>query len=863
MSQITIKSFAEQIDVGVDKLIQQLADAGIDGKQSEDQLTDDEKVTLLSYLRGDKRGDSAIKPQRSKITLKRKTASQLKQTSRTGTARTIHVEVRKKRTFVKREVLEETERKEREALQREEEAAEAARAETARAEAEAKEPPGQEQAETPAAESVEEKVTADAETQLKTAQDEGALVDTQTSAEVLGAEVAEAAVEPVPVVPPQEQQVPVPPAPVAEKPKAPDKKARKPAGERKGKRKRDELHVSGDLKGRRKQREPRPKKVKSSTVGQHAFEKPTAPVKREITIPETITVAELAQAASVKAADMIKAMMQMGSMVTINQVLDQETAILVVEEMGHTAVAAAPDDPEARLRGEQKTPVIEGLASRPPVVTVMGHVDHGKTSLLDFIRKSKVALGEAGGITQHIGAYQVDTSKGTITFLDTPGHEAFTAMRARGAQATDLVILVVAADDGVKPQTVEAINHAKNAGVPIVVAINKIDKEGADLERVKQDLANHEVISEKWGGDVLMVPVSAKTGEGVDTLLESVLLQSELLELKAPKGGPAAGLVIEAKLDKGRGPVATVLVQKGTLHTGDILLAGRETGRVRTMLDDTGKRIKEAGPATPVEIQGLAGVPGAGEEVLVVADDRKAREIALFRQGKHKEVVLARQQAAKLENMFQQMDEGSIKSLNLLVKADVQGSVEALTDSLEKLSSKEVKVKVVHGMVGGINESDVNLALASNAIIIGFNVRADASARRLIESEGVDVHYYNVIYDVVDEVKAAMSGMLAPEIKEEVIGRVEVRDVFRAPKIGAIAGSYVTEGIVRRGENVRVLRDNVVVFEGVIDSLRRFKEDVSEVKTGFECGIGVKNYNDVKIADQLEVYRKIEVRPTL
>lgn len=862
MSQITVKSFAEQIDVGVDKLIQQLADAGIGGKQSEDQLTDDEKVTLLSHLRGDKRGESVIKPQRSKITLKRKTASQLKQTSRTGAARTIHVEVRKKRTFVKREVLEETERKEREALEREEERkkAEQEAAEAAKAEDQVRE-----EREIPEPEATEEVVAAEAAT-LPESTDEGQVQG------VSEPDAGERQPEGMPVAEPVEpqpdaaaalkQEVPTAP-PVEDKSKTPDKKSRKPAGDRKAKRRRDELHVSDDLKGRRKKREPRPKKVKSSTVGQHAFEKPTAPVKREITIPETITVGELAQAVSVKAADMIKTMMQMGSMVTINQVLDQETAILVVEEMGHTAVAAAPDDPEARLRGEQREPVVEKLESRPPVVTVMGHVDHGKTSLLDYIRKSKVAVGEAGGITQHIGAYQVGTSKGTITFLDTPGHEAFTAMRARGAQATDLVILVVAADDGVKPQTVEAINHAKNAGVPMVVAINKIDKDGADPERVKQELANHEVIPEAWGGDVLMVPVSAKTGEGVDTLLESVLLQSELLELEAPKDGPASGLVVEAKLDKGRGPVATVLVQKGTLHTGDILLAGREAGRVRTMLDDGGKRIKEAGPSTPVEIQGLAGVPGAGEEILVVADDRKAREIALFRQGKHKEVVLARQQATKLENMFQKMDEGSVKSLNLLVKADVQGSVEALTDSLEKLSSKEVKVKVVHGMVGGINESDVNLAVASNAIIIGFNVRADASARRLIENEGVDVHYYNVIYDVVDEVKAAMSGMLAPEIKEEIIGRVEVRDVFRAPKIGAIAGSYVTEGLVRRGESVRVLRDNVVIFEGVIDSLRRFKDDVGEVKTGFECGVGVKNYNDVKIGDQLEIYTKVEVRPTL
>ena len=864
MSQITVKSFAEQIDIGVDKLIQQLADAGIGGKQSADQLTDDEKVALLTHLRGDKGGEDPVKPKRNKITLKRKTASELRQTSRTGAARTVHVEVRKKRTFVKREVLVENERQEREKeVQRlaEAEAAKAAEAAVLKE----KELAEQAEAERVAAEAERLAAETEARAEPETATEESAEVvagvagDTMTEpAEPVAAEAA------LPEAVPEPQAPPTPEAPVEDKPKTQDKKGRKAApAERKGKRKRDELHVSGDLKGRRKKREKRPKKVQSSAAEEHRFEKPTAPIKREIRIPETITVAELAQALSVKAADLIKTMMQMGTMVTINQVLDQDTAILVVEEIGHTAIASAPDDPELRLRDQQQQPVDEELLPRPPVVTVMGHVDHGKTSLLDFIRNSKVAVGEAGGITQHIGAYQVATDRGTITFLDTPGHEAFTAMRARGAQATDLVILVVAADDGVKPQTIEAIHHARSAEVPIVVAVNKMDKEGADADRVKKDLANHEVIPEEWGGDVLIVPVSAKTGEGIDTLLEALLLQAELLELTAPTDGPASGLVVEARLDKGRGPVATILVQKGTLRSGDIVLAGQETGRVRTMSDDTGNRIKEAGPSTPVEVQGLAGVPAAGEEVLVVADDRKAREIALFRQGKHKEVVLARQQAAKLENMFQQMDEGSVKSLNLLVKADVQGSVEALTDSLEKLSNDEVKVKVVHGMVGGISESDVNLATASNAIIIGFNVRADATARRLIENEGVDVHYYNVIYDVVDEVKAAMSGMLAPEIKQEVIGMVEVRDVFRAPKIGAIAGSYVTEGRIKRGENVRVLRDNVVIFEGTVDSLRRFKEDVTEVKAGLECGVGVKNYNDVKVGDQLEVFSKVEVRPTL
>jgi len=857
MSQITVKSFAEQIEVGVDQLIQQLVDAGIGEKQSEDQLSDEEKVVLLTHLRGDKDDDS-IKPRRNKITLKRKTASELKQTSRTGAARTIHVEVRKKRTFVKREVLEEKERQQREALEREEARirAEVEAVEAARLKAEEEKRKAEE----------EEQARLEAETKAA----EEPPVETAEPAEVEA--VTEQPEETEPAAPPKLpaaiiQAAPAPkaaePGTTEEKAKTQDKKGRKVAAtDRKSKRKRDELHVSGDHKGRRKKRDFRPKKVRSSTSGQHAFEKPTAPVTREVTIPETITVGELAQAMTVKAADLIKAMMKLGMMATINQVIDQETAILLVEEMGHTATAAAPDDPEARLRGEQKV-VAEDQKPRPPVVTVMGHVDHGKTSLLDYIRKTKVASGEAGGITQHIGAYQVETSRGTITFLDTPGHEAFTAMRARGAQATDLVILVVAADDGVKPQTVEAIRHARNAEVPMVVAINKIDKESANLDRVKQDLASQDVIPEDWGGDILMVPVSAHTGEGVDTLLESVLLQSDLLELKATVDGPASGLVIEARLDKGRGPVATVLVQKGTIKTGDVVLAGRETGRIRTMSDDAGRRIKEAGPSTPVEIQGLSGVPGAGEEVLVVADERKAREIALFRQGKHKEVAQARQQATKLENMFQKMDENEVKYLNLLVKADVQGSVEAITESLEKLSTDEVKVKVVHGMAGGINESDVNLALASNAIIIGFNVRADASARRLIENEGIDIHYYSVIYDVVDEVRAAMTGMLAPEIKEEMIGLVEVREVFRAPKIGTIAGCFVTEGSAKRNENVRVLRDNVVIFEGVVDSLRRFKDDVSEVKAGFECGIGVKNYNDVKVGDQLEIFRKVEVRPTL
>jgi len=595
--------------------------------------------------------------------------------------------------------------------------------------------------------------------------------------------------------------------------------------------------------------------------GQHGFDRPTPPVQREVAIPETISVGDLAQAMSVKAAEVIKAMMKMGSMVTINQVLDHDTAVLVVEEMGHVAKEAKPETPEAFL--EQGAEEAGEKQSRAPVVTVMGHVDHGKTSLLDYIRKTKVAAGEAGGITQHIGAYHVSTGKGELTFLDTPGHEAFTAMRARGAKATDIVILVVAADDGVKPQTVEAIAHARDAGVPLVVAITKVDKEEADPERVKQELTKYEVIPEAWGGDTQFAEVSAKSGQGVDELLDAVVLQAEILELKAPTSGPAGGVVVEARLDKGRGAVATVLVQHGTLRKGDIVLAGRETGRVRAMLNELGKPVKEAGPSMPVEIQGLGGVPVAGDDFVVVQDERKAREIALYRQGKFKEVKLARQQAAKLENVFDQLGEGEVQTLNLVIKADVQGSIEALTEALEKLSTEEVRVKVVHGMVGGISESDVNLAIASNAIIVGFNVRADGAARRLIESEGVEIRYYNVIYDAVNDVKDAISGMLKPELREQIVGLAEVRDVFRVAKLGAVAGCLVIDGAVKRNSPIRVLRDNVVIFEGKLESLRRFKEDVNEVKAGLECGIGVKNYNDVKPGDQIEVYETVEMARTV
>ncbi|GCB03112.1 translation initiation factor IF-2 [Ralstonia sp. SET104] len=595
----------------------------------------------------------------------------------------------------------------------------------------------------------------------------------------------------------------------------------------------------------------------------NAFQAPTEPVVREVHVPETISVADLAHKMSVKAAEVIKQMMKLGQMVTINQVLDQETAMIVVEEMGHQAVAAKLDDPEALLIGGVEEPANAEAETRPPVVTVMGHVDHGKTSLLDYIRRAKVAAGEAGGITQHIGAYHVETDRGVITFLDTPGHEAFTAMRARGAKATDIVILVVAADDGVMPQTKEAIAHAKAAGVPIVVAITKVDKPEANPDRVKQELVAESVIPEEYGGDVPFVPVSAKTGQGIDSLLENVLLQAEVLELKAPVNAPAKGLVVEAQLDKGKGPIATVLVQSGTLKRGDVVLAGTAYGRVRAMLDENGKSAKEAGPSIPVEIQGLSEVPGAGEEVLVLPDERKAREIALFRQGKFRDVKLARQQAAKLENMLEQMSEGDVKSLPLIIKADVQGSQEALVHSLQKLSTDEVRVQVVHAAVGGITESDVNLATASKAVIIGFNTRADAGARKLAEHQGIDIRYYNIIYDAVDEVKAAMSGMLSPEKREETTGLVEVRQVFHVPKVGAVAGCMVLDGFVKRNSLVRVLRANVVIFSGELDSLKRFKDDVKEVKQGFECGLSIKNFNDVQEGDQLEIYEITEVARTL
>jgi translation initiation factor IF-2 len=591
---------------------------------------------------------------------------------------------------------------------------------------------------------------------------------------------------------------------------------------------------------------------------EQSFEKPTAPIVREIAIPETITVASLAQKMSVKAAEVIKAMMKLGAMATINQVIDQETAAILVEEMGHKPYLLKENAAEEDLFVADKSKMGEPRP-RAPVVTIMGHVDHGKTSLLDYIRRTKVTSSEAGGITQHIGAYHVDTERGMVTFLDTPGHEAFTAMRARGAKSTDIVVLVVAADDGVKPQTVEAIQHAKAAKVPIIVAINKMDKPEADPDKVKNELSSFDVIPEEWGGDTIFVNISAKTGMGIDSLLESILLQAEVMELKASDQGPAKGVVIESRLDRGRGPVATVLVQGGNLEKGNIILAGCEYGRVRAMIGDDGRQTVAAGPSMPVEVLGLSGAPNAGDEVIVVPNERKAREIALFRQGKYRDVKLARQRAANLENVFERMNEGEVSSLAIVLKADVQGSLEAISDALLKLSTNEVKVSIIASGVGGITESDVNLAIASNAIILGFNVRADQSAKRLVESEGVDLRYYSVIYDLIDEVKSALSGLLAPEYHEKILGLAEVREVFRSSKFGAIAGCMVIEGGIKRSLPIRVLRENVVIYQGQLESLRRFKEDVSEVRQGMECGIGVKDYNDVRVGDHIEVYETTEV----
>jgi len=860
MSEVTVRELAEVVGIPVDRLLAQLGKSGLPHTDADQRLNEQDKAQLLGHLRQLHGGGDTDASAPRKITLKRKSVNELK-VSTQGRKKTITVEVRKRRTYIRnaeKQAVDSVPVESGDEAQRMEAAKQALHDEAKRRHLEIDdrlrdEEATREKAET--ARQIEEienrKVASEERAREQEKEAEVKKEEQRASAE----EVPEAARAKAEATLAAEQA-----AAVSAKrgdTRKPDRGARRGDKPKHG---RTELHVASEKSGRRRKK-PKARPVIKASPSRHAFELPTAPVVREIPIPETISVAELAQKMSIKSSDLIKAMMNLGTMVTINQVIDQDTAAIVVEELGHTPVMLKEDSVEDEL-------VQEGTDDRPsvprsPVVTIMGHVDHGKTSLLDFIRRTKVADGEAGGITQHIGAYHVETDKGTLSFLDTPGHAAFTAMRARGAKVTDIVVLVVAADDGVMPQTIEAVQHARAAGVPIIVAVNKIDRTEADPERIKQELANHEVIPESWGGDTIFVNVSAKTGEGVEELLESLLLQSEVLELKAPDSGPARGVVIEARLDKGRGPVATVLVQAGLLKKGDIILAGQEFGRVRGLYDQTGQEIQQVGPSIPVEVLGLSGTPNAGDEAMVVPDERKAREIAQFRQVKDREIRLARQQAAKLDNIFDQMTEGKVDVLNIVIKADVQGSVEALRDTLTDLSMDEVKVNVVTAATGGISETDVNLAIASKAIVIGFNVRADAAARRIIENEGVDLHYFSVIYEVIDTVKQAISGMLSPEVREEIIGIAEVRDVFRSKKLGAIAGCIVSEGVVRRSSPIRVLRDSVGIYEGELESLRRFKDDVSEVKSGTECGIGVKNYDDVKVGDQIEVFERTLVERTI
>ncbi len=840
MAQINVTEFATQLGLQPALLIEQLHAAGVKKVLTEQTpLTEKDKTQLLDYLRQ----SHGAKESKQKITLTRRQTSEIRKSDSTGKSRTIQVEVRKKRVLVKREAPE----------------AEAAPVEAPKPVLDAeeialREAEAKKQAELAArqAEDVEKKRR---KKEAETAAEAKAAEEAKPAVEVAAAPVVEGTLH-KPTVKPEEK---------AEKAEKKAKKQPKPVIWRDEGVKRRTIKTRGDASGGLgwRERKARHAAHREESEAQHACSAPTEPIVREVTVPETITVGDLAHKMSVKAAEVIKVLMKMGTMVTINQVLDQDTAMVLVEEMGHVAKRAKLDEPDAFLAEEQRGVGEIKLEPRAPVVTVMGHVDHGKTSLLDYIRRTRVASGEAGGITQHIGAYHVDTPKGMVTFLDTPGHEAFTAMRARGAKVTDIVILVVAADDGVMPQTIEAIHHAKAAKVPIVVALNKIDKPESNPDRIKQELSSNEVVPEEWGGDTMFVEVSAKTGQGIDALLERVLLQAEVLELKAQREAFAKGIVIESRLDKGRGPVATVLVQSGTLKRGDVTLAGAVFGRVRALVDESGRAIEQAGPSIPVEVLGLSDVPAAGAEVIVLGDERKAREIALFRQGKFRDVKLARQQAAKLENMFEQMGEGQAKVLSLIIKADVQGSHEGLSHALAKLSTDEVKVNIVHAGVGGITESDINLALASKAVVIGFNTRADTAARKLAEASGVDIRYYNVIYEAVDEVKAALSGMLAPEKKENVLGVVEIRQIFKISSVGTVAGCYVTEGLVRRNARVRLLRDNVVIYDGELDSLKRFKDDAREVKAGFECGLSLKNYNDLKVGDQLEVYEVVEVARTL
>lgn len=896
MTDVTVKSLAAEIQTPVDRLVQQFADAGIP-KSENDAVTQQEKETLLSHLNRE-HGQVGS----AKLTLQRKTRSTLNIPGTGGKSKSVQIEVRKKRTYVKGDAEAEQAQAEAEAeAQREaEEQAQREDEEKARREAEQK-----------AQREAEDKARREAADKAKRAAAENEKVTNQPTDEVTRAaqsdkarREAEAAElkrkaeeearrkleEAARLVAEEARRLAEEKSAEWEKPEEEDKgdyhvttstharqaedendrqveagrararttaKAARPAkkGNKHSEAKTDREEARAQVRGGKGGKHRKPSAL------QQGFNKPAQAVNRDVVIGETITVAELANKMAVKGSLVIKAMMRMGAMATINQVIDQETAQLVAEEMGHKVTLRRENELEEAVMDDRDTDAAQ--ESRAPVVTIMGHVDHGKTSLLDYIRSTKIASGEAGGITQHIGAYHVETDNGMVTFLDTPGHAAFTAMRARGAQATDIVILVVAADDGVMPQTVEAIQHAKAAKVPVVVAVNKCDKPEADPDRVKNELTQYGIIPEEWGGENMFVNVSAKAGTGIDDLLNAILLQAEVLELTAIREGMASGVVIESFLDKGRGPVATVLVREGTLNKGDIVLCGFEYGRVRAMRDELGREVMEAGPSIPVEILGLSGVPAAGDEATVVRDEKKAREVALYRQGKFREVKLARQQKSKLENMFANMTEGEVSELNIVLKADVQGSVEAISDSLQKLSTDEVKVKIVGSGVGGITETDATLAAASNAILLGFNVRADASARRVIDAESLDLRYYSVIYNLIDEVKAAMSGMLAPEYKQQIIGLAAVRDVFKSPKFGAIAGCMVTEGNIKRHNPIRVLRDNVVIYEGELESLRRFKDDVNEVRNGMECGIGVKNYNDVRVGDMIEVFEIIEIKRTI
>lgn len=839
MANVTAKQLSEVIGVNIEKLLDQLKTAGVVVSGADDPISDEDKMKLLESLRSSHGKEESSGP--NKITLRRKSKSELRvagTSGRNATTKTINVEVRKKRTYVRRADVQAEE------VKQQQEAEAAVEEETRQQQQQAEEEVRQAEAEALAAVEAEKKAYEKSLQEVEAAQK----AIEQQRAE---AEAAEAAV----LAALEQAAAASAAAPAADKPgkhgKHEDKHTRYG---------RKELHVKESAhQPNRKQKFKKGQKQVREISKQHQFEKPTAPVVRSVEVPEAISVADLAQRMAIKAGDVIKVLMQMGTMATINEILDYDTATLVVEEMGHKAVSAASDDDfekELQAGAEQEG---EDKVSRPPVVTIMGHVDHGKTSLLDYIRKSRVTSGEAGGITQHIGAYHVETDKGIITFLDTPGHAAFSAMRARGAQATDIVVLVVAAGDGVMPQTKEAIQHANAAGVPLVVAVNKIDKEEADPDRVKNELSALEVIPEEWGGENIFVNVSAITGEGVDSLLDSILLQSEILELGAVDKGNAKGIVVEATLDKGRGPVATVLVQSGLLQQGQMLLAGTQYGRVRAMYDESANTVKSAGPSMPAVVLGLSGVPNAGDEVFVVENERKAREFAQTRETKIRDSKLADQQKAKLQGMFDAMAEGVVAEINILVKADVQGSSEAIRESLEKLSTDEVRAKLIATGVGGINESDINLAAASSALVVGFNVRADAAAKRVAGDYGIDIRYYSVIYDIIDDVKSLMSGMLSPDSQENIIGLAEVKDVFRSPKFGDVAGSIVVEGVVRKGQPIRVLRDNVVIYEGELESLRRFKDPVEEVRMGTECGIAVKNYNDVKPGDQIEVFERIEV----